>query len=355
MSTATKVPQTSRWDPDELDADDARATLMRVGRAALARDSFTRFRYGDGFTSARAMGFQFVLSFIPLVIAVVGLSGTLHTDRAAEVLRRALLTLSPGTSGDAVKQALERGPQTGAGGGEIALAIGLLTALVALTTSMGQIERAANRLYGIQRDRPSSRKYLRAAGLALAGGIPAMLGFLALVAGGSVVDSLRAVYGLPEHVAAAVQWLRWPLGALLDLIAITVIFRWAPRRRQPGMSWLAVGAGLSLLLWLVFSGALALYVASSGSFGQVYGPLTGIIALLIWSQLTSIALLLGLAFAAQLEAVRAGVPAPATDDPEADPEQAVGRPHRQQKQQPDPSNRLVPADLSELSHRPPLH
>jgi YihY family inner membrane protein len=194
---------------------------------------------------------------------------------------------------------------------------------------MGQIERAANRLYGIQRDRPSLRKYLRAAGLAFAGGVPAMLGFLLLVAGGSVIDSLRAVYGLPEHVATALQWLRWPAGALLDLLAITVLFRWAPRRRQPGMSWLAVGAGLSLLLWLTFSGALALYVASSGSFGQVYGPLTGIIALLLWSQLTSIALLLGLAFAAQLEAVRAGVPAPAGPDPEADDEQAVARPrHR---------------------------
>ena len=34
-----------------------------------------------------------------------------------------------------------------------------------------------------------------------------------------------------------------------------------------------------------------------------------------WAYLTSIALFLGIAFAAQLEAVRAGVPAPASDDP----------------------------------------
>jgi uncharacterized BrkB/YihY/UPF0761 family membrane protein len=94
------------------------------------------------------------------------------------------------------------------------------------------------------------------------------------------------------------------------------------------MSWLAVGAGLSLLLWLLFSGGLALYVASSGSFGQVYGPLTGIVALLLWSQLTSVALLLGLAFAAQLEAVRAGVAAPAQPDPESDPDVAIARPSR---------------------------
>jgi hypothetical protein len=43
--------------------------------------------------------------------------------------------------------------------------------------------------------------------------------------------------------------------------------------------------------------------------------LTGIFALLLWANLSSVALFLGIAFAAQLEAVRAGVPTPATDDP----------------------------------------
>jgi hypothetical protein len=43
--------------------------------------------------------------------------------------------------------------------------------------------------------------------------------------------------------------------------------------------------------------------------------LTGIFALLLWANLSSVALFLGVAFAAQLEAVRAGVPAPASADP----------------------------------------
>ena len=72
-----------------------------------------------------------------------------------------------------------------------------------------------------------------------------------------------------------------------------------------------------MLLWFIFTGALALYLdASSGTFGRTYGPLTGIIAILIWTFLTSLAIYLGLDFAAQLEAVRAGVPAPKTDEHE---------------------------------------
>jgi len=317
MSTATRVPETSRLAADDLSADQAKDTLKRTGTVRLLRDSFARLRFGDGFTTARALGFQFVMSFIPLVIAFVGLSTTLHAERAAEVLRRTLLTLSPGSSGDAVEQALERSQDSAGTGGQVALAVGLATSLVALTTLLAQIERGANRIYGIQRDRSSARKYGRATLLALCAGIPAMLGFLILVAGGTVIDSLNAVYDLGPTATTAAEWARWPLGAALDLLAITVIFRWAPRRHQPGMSWLVFGAALALALWLVFTALLAFYVATSGSFGRVYGPLTGIIALLVWSQLTSVALMFGVAFGAQLEAVRAGVRTPVEMDSEA--------------------------------------
>ena len=55
---------------------------------------------------------------------------------------------------------------------------------------------------------------------------------------------------------------------------------------------------------------LAAYMDATDSFGATYGPIAGTIGVLLWAFLTSIALFLGLAFAAQLEAVRAGVPEP---------------------------------------------
>jgi YihY family inner membrane protein len=196
---------------------------------------------------------------------------------------------------------------------------GLLVSIVAITTAMAQIERGANRIYGIQRDRPGGARYGRAALLAATAGIPAMLGFVILVAGGALVESLQRVYGWGDTTATTLSWLRWPIGALLGLVSVTTLFRWAPRRRQPGFSWLAVGAGFAFALWVLFSLALSFYVSHSASFGTVYGPLTGMFALLLWSQLTSLSLLFGIALAAQLEAVRAGVPAPVALDPEKAP------------------------------------
>jgi YihY family inner membrane protein len=316
MSTATHVPETTRFSREDLSADDARATLRHVGTRRLAVDSFRRFRYGDGFTSSRALGFQLVLAFLPLVIAFVGLASVVQAERAARALQETLVALTPGTGSDAVKQVLQEGVSRGGAGGRLALTVGLLTALAALAMAMGQVERAANRIYGVQRDRPTRAKYARAVLLMLTAGIPAMAGFVLLIAGGAFLRSLGSAYGWSSAMTGALQWLRWPVGALLGLLAITALFRWAPRRRQPGFSWLAVGGGVALVLWLVFTGLLATYIASSSSFGDVYGPLTGIVAVLVWSQLTAIALLLGIAFAAQLEAVRAGVPSPVAVDPE---------------------------------------
>jgi uncharacterized BrkB/YihY/UPF0761 family membrane protein len=95
---------------------------------------------------------------------------------------------------------------------------------------------------------------------------------------------------------------------VLTIVAIAMIFHTSPNRHQPQLSWLAVGAGVAVVLWVALTALLALYLSTSKNFGQTYGPIAGILGLLFWSLLSSFALFLGVSFAAQLEAVRAGVP-----------------------------------------------
>jgi YihY family inner membrane protein len=96
-------------------------------------------------------------------------------------------------------------------------------------------------------------------------------------------------------------------------MGMAVVFKIAPNRRQPGFSWLMLGGGLAVVFWLIVSVALTLFLNTTSSLGETYGPLAGFIGLLLWAQLSSIAVLLGLAVAAQLEAVRAGVHSPTSD------------------------------------------
>ena len=189
MTTATRVPVTHDMAGEELGADDAWTTVRHYGWWPLAKEAFTRFRYADGFSHSRALGLQYCFTLIPLAIAIVGLSVSVNQARIGEVLAAALRQLSPGGTQDFVEQALAQGAQQAAGG-RLALWFGLIAALIALTTGMGQVERGANRIYGIDRDRPTKEKYSRAALLGVTAGILSLLGFIVLVAGGAVGSAM---------------------------------------------------------------------------------------------------------------------------------------------------------------------
>ncbi|MFC8373522.1 MULTISPECIES: YihY/virulence factor BrkB family protein [unclassified Streptomyces] len=317
MGTVVHVPQTRDMIGEELSGDEAFAALRHYGGLRLLTDSFARFRYADGFSNARALAFQVVLGLVPFTVALVGLATSVHTESVGRVIELALGRIVPGASADIVEDAFE-GTRRSAHddfGSTLALWLGLSFALLNLASAMGQIERGANRIYGIERDRPFPRKYGRAVLLALTAGLPLVLGFVVLVAGDAVSDAVVRVAGGSGGGTGWWTALELPVGLALAWVASAVIFRWSPRRAQPGYTWLAFGSAVHLLLWVAATWLLALYVEGSGAFGALYGPLTAFIALLLWAYLTAVALLLGIAFAAQLEAARAGVDAAVRPDP----------------------------------------
>ena len=159
------------------------------------------------------------------------------------------------------------------------MTLGLLTAVVALTTAAGQIERGANRIYG--------------------------------VAGGAIGASMQRWYHWSAATTTTWNLMRWPVSLGLTVVTVSLLFRHALRRQQPGLSWLMVGAGLATALWWLISLLLAAFVTQSSDFGATYGPLTGVMALLLWANLTGIPMFLGIAFTAQLEARRARGSGPA--------------------------------------------
>ncbi|MDG4830149.1 YihY/virulence factor BrkB family protein [Solwaraspora sp. WMMD1047] len=313
MSSTRLVPETRLMADEELSADDAWHALRRYGGWHLLRDAFVRFRYGDGFSHARALALQLCLAVVPFLIALTGLISDLGVEDGGLVVADTVIALTPGASDAMVKELLVEEGRTEEAG-EVAQVLGLITGLVALTTTMAQVERGANRIYGVERDRPALWKYLRAAALALGAGVPALAGFLILVGGGPMGDSLQRHYGWGRVAGLGWDVLRWPVSLVLTVSAVALLFRHAPRRKQPGISWLFFGAGISIVLWWVASLLLAGYVQLSEGFGQTYGALTGVMALLLWANLTGIALFGGLSFAAQLEALRLGVPEPAQPD-----------------------------------------
>lgn len=298
MSSVPPVPELATTGAGPLTPRDAWLTVRRYGLWPLVRESFVRFRYGDGFSHSRALGLQLSLASIPLVIAAVGVASGLGSEGAGLVLRETILQLTPAAS-DALIRSTLFPTSEGTESNEVALALGSLFAAIALTTGMGQLERGANRIYGLQRDRPTLAKYRRALVLAALAGLPAMAGFVLLVTVRAFSNAVESIYGLDDDVVAL---LTWPVGVTLLLIAITGMLRHSPARRQPEWSLLALGGLIAVVLWMALTALLAAFLAVSADVSNVYGPLTGVMALLVWAQLTAGVIFLALAVSAQLEA-----------------------------------------------------
>jgi YihY family inner membrane protein len=300
VSVAKLVPET--W---ELTGDDARATLARTGRRRLVRDAFVRFRAADGFSHARSLAFVISLLLVQGVILLVGLAASLGDTDVSATIVRSINEAAPGPAGRALTKAVFHAYETGKTGHYFVLAVIFVTALITGVTLMGQIERALNRLYGIEQDRATVQKYSRALVLALTAGVLAIMAFSAFALGHGIGE------GLGDDTAASIwRVVRWPLALALMTASIGLLFRWAPNRHQPAWSWLAWGAAISVVLWSLLTLGLGAFFDASTTFSATYGPLAGMIALLLWALLSSIAILFGAALAVQLEAVRAGAAAP---------------------------------------------
>lgn len=308
MSTATLVPETRG-----LTGDDAFTTLRRTGRLRLLKDAFQRLRFADGFSHARSLAFMTSLVAVQGVIALVGLASALNENSVSDVIVATIRRAVPGPAGKVMTTAVVQAHTTAVQHRYSALVIGIIGCLVTGTTAMGQLERGLNRIYGVEQDRPSVRKYGLAFVFALSVGTLTMFAFGCLALGRDAVGGS----GLGSQVWGVV---RWPIGLALVATAVTLLFRWSPRRRQPSLSWLAFGSGISVLLWAIVTMALGAFYGSSSSFGQTYGPLAGLVALLLWCLFSAIALLFGAAVAAQLEAVRSGERAPQDAEKVADSE-----------------------------------
>jgi YihY family inner membrane protein len=304
MSTASLVPETRC-----LSGEDAWTTLRRTGRRRLLKDAFMRMRVSDGFSHARSLAFMTALVAVQGVIAIVGIASYIGGSGFSDVVVATVQRALPGPAGAVITAAVEQAHANGATHRWVPVVVGAIGSLVTATTAYGQIERGLNRLYGVEQDRPSVQKYGRAFLLAVTSGTLTSLAFVCLALGRNLFRTVSTgTWSTIWNVCC------WPLGLAMIAGALTLLYHACPRRRQPQLSWLAFGTAVAMFLWVLVTAGLGLFFRLSRSYGQTYGALAGMVALLLWSLLSSMALIFGAAVAAQLEAVREGEPEP--QDPE---------------------------------------
>src|SRR4029079_8970532 len=155
----------------------------------------------------------------------------------SRVVVRSLKAAVPGPGGDLLTETVLQAHRAGLSPRYAGLVFGLVGALITGSTLLGQLERGLNRIYGVEQDRPSLQKYGLALALAMTSGLLVVSSFALLAMGENIGNSI-------DNETANEAWsiLRWPFAVVLATLAMTLLFKWSPRRRQPALSWLAFGS-----------------------------------------------------------------------------------------------------------------
>ena len=264
-------------------------SILRRVMAEVKEDNVTLLAAG--------VAFYAMLAIFPAIIAVVTVYGLVADPNQVEAQVSEFAKSLPAGADQLLTEQL----QNVVSAGRQSLSIGLAVSLAAvLWTASGGVQGLVKGL-NIVYDENETRGFLKLRGLSLLltlGAILVVVIALALIAVfPGVIDNLGL--GRAGELAASIA--RWIVLALLVLVALAVVYRFAPDRATPRWRWVSWGAVVALVLWLLGSIGFSWYVDNFGKYNQTYGALAAVIILLLWLFLSAFAVLLGGELDAEIE------------------------------------------------------
>jgi len=246
---------------------------------------------------AAAAAFYALLSIFPTLTALVSLYG-LVADRTMVARQvRAMEGILPPEAVSLVAtwlKAFVQGPPSRFG---VGLIVSLLIALWSAWSATAILMTAIQTCYGEEEQRGFVRFNLHAVGLTV--GL-ALFGIaaLALVA---VVPAALTLLPVPAAWSNLIALIRWPILAGIVIIALAIVYHYAPHRTQAKWQWVSWGAAVATTLWILGSVAFTIYVSKVGNYDRTYGSLSAVIILLVWLNLSAYIILIGAELNAEID------------------------------------------------------
>ncbi len=238
---------------------------------------------------AAGVAFYAFIALFPALIAAVTLYGLVADPAQVEEQIAGFTDTLPREASTLLTEQLT----TIASGSSSSLGWGLLASLAgALFAASGGVQnliKAVNIAY----DEEETRGFLKLRGLALLLTVVAIL-FVAVAVGLiAVVPAVLSSTPLGGLATLGVQVARWAGLVVFVLVALAIVYRYAPDRDNPKFAWVGLGSLVATILWIIGSAAFSLYVSNFGSYGKTYGALAGVVVLMLWLWLTSLIVLIG--------------------------------------------------------------
>jgi membrane protein len=256
--------------------------------------------------AAAALTFYGILALFPFILFIVTAASLIVRPEQVQALGGALARDTPPALAPILLARLAEltsRPRLGL------LTFSALTTVFSSTTGVASLVTALNSAYGVSERRPQWKVYTIA---------------FTVMLGAALLALLAAVVAVVAPIAAKqsgaswqplVGWQRLPVATFLMMIVWATTYYVLPDVRQTVRS-IMPGAIAGVLVWLAATLGFSFYVSHFGNFGITYGALGGVVILLVWMWLSSLALMLGAEINAVLRQRERPPPAdgPATRD-----------------------------------------
>ena len=274
------VPGRDAESPAQIPAQGWKQVLLRT-KQQIKEDNIPLLAAG--------VAFYAFLALFPALIAAVTVYGLVADPAQVEEQIATISETLPQDAASLIGTQL-RDIATSSSG---ALGWGLLASLAgALFSASGGVQnliKAVNIAY----DEEETRGFLKLRGLALLLTLGAVVFVVVAVGLIAVLPVVLESAGLGGVATFGVQAVRWLGLVAFVLLALAIVYRYAPDRDNPKFRWVGLGSFVATALWVLGSLAFSLYVSNFGSYGKTYGALAGVVVLLLWMWLTSLIVLVG--------------------------------------------------------------
>jgi membrane protein len=274
--------------PSEIPARGWRDILSRV-KTEIGSDHVTLVAAGLAMCA--------LLAVFPGLAAAIAIYGLFASPAEVVDHMQAFSNVLPPGTWDLFKTQLQTVASQAQGSLTFAAIGGLLIALWSARAGMAALMTATNIAYA----EPEKRGFVRQTLVSLAFTVGAIFGLLLVVVLGVVLPLALKVLGTSTWVQTLAGILRWALLWLVAVGGLAVLYRYAPSRERARWRWVTWGSAFAATLWIIVSGLFAWYVEAFASYGKTYGALGGVIALLMWFYLSSLAVIIGAEINSEME------------------------------------------------------
>lgn len=270
---------------------------LPIGLRELLRRTYAEFQRDDVLGLAAQLSFYLVLAVFPALVCLIAFASLFPIQNLTDETARLIGPFVPSSAVDLLRGFMVRIGESRDTG---LLSLGLLVALWSASAPMVAVVNVMNRAYGITETRPWWKVRLTAILLSAGLAIFILTSFTLVVFGPQIADLLARWFGLGSVFVWTWKILQWPLVVALVAVGIGLIYYFAPDAEQDWV-WLTPGSVMATALWMAGSLGFRYYAVNFGNYDATYGALGGMMLLLMWFYVSSVAIVLGAEFNAEIE------------------------------------------------------